>query len=312
MKLSNCPLIFLASIIPFTASAADSPDKTDPAKEKSAFEKLADANFSLHRAFSGKEAGEPASFGFVDNIGESTTYSADFLLSYHSDAHYGSPGDRLTQWWQLSTEGHLSSDDEASQNSWTFRGGWAGDYGLGRYNEASIYNELLYISLNAKYETDRDFNGSKLTGELLLTPTLPAFFIGGRPDRSGPANNTPRPFSFNWRPFLGIDAGGTPDEGDLALKEKEDTIFRIRPKVRAEMNFDAAAKILGIHQVTLSTEYEYFFLPLEDDRTHGYFLSALNFELSDHVGLAFTYTEGESAPAFVDEHTFSGAVTVSF
>src|SRR6478609_2070305 len=169
--MKHIALIFVATTFSQVLSVQAEITTTDESKSKEStlFDNLSAAGFSLSRAATGPDAGDPASFGFVNDIGNSTEYNADFILSYSvpSSLHWGAS----TISPAISVEGHLNSSDDTAQNSWIFRGGIEFDIPLG--NEIVITDPIdptfpartttenqLYVSINAKNETDRDFDGS--------------------------------------------------------------------------------------------------------------------------------------------------------
>src|SRR5258708_10557935 len=89
------------------------------------FKKMKEAGFSLGKSSSSKEKeGDPAEFGFTDDINASIDYRADFFLQWNPPTQVN--GDILLS-PSASVEGHLSSTDNKTNDVWRFRLGFQYD-----------------------------------------------------------------------------------------------------------------------------------------------------------------------------------------
>ena len=293
---------------------------------------------SLKRAETGPDKGEPAEFGFVDDIGKTTEFHANFFLLYSPKPWAGSDAtSELVVTPKVSVEGHLSSADKKANDAWRFRLGLAFDGPLdqsgphqfdGNTDLGPTSRNQFYATVNAKYEANRDFNVTKTMAEFEITATVPNLWIGQtayqnwkdqHPEQYKGKKPEEALMDFRWRPFLYIDAGATTDDGTTAAAaglppiEANATIFRVRPRIHAELWLNFIRKAMKMKEVKAYADYEYAYLPLEDRRhTHRYLQTGLNFGFNDNVGFALTYTVGEQSPEFAHQRTLAGSLTVTF
>ena len=307
------------------------------------FGALTRMNLSLSKSSTAVGAeGLPAELGFTDDIGKSFAYHADFFLKWSPNTNT-SQSVLITP--DASVEGHLSSSDITTSDAWRFRAGF------------EIYMELpgprpvvkstlngglvstpspnwLHGNLNGKFEGNRDFNVTKLMGELEITPDIPSLFIGQTAyhyyiDQEGAKTDrklSPEevkagepPIDFRWRPYLDVDAGATTDDGTTTAQtgqqpvEKKSTILRLRPRLHADLWLNFVAHALHLRSTTVYVDYEFAYLPLENtSRSHHFFDTGLVLGLTKNIGFDLTYTVGEQSPSFAHEHKLVGALTVAF
>lgn len=252
---------------------------------------------SLRRDIEGPDAEEAASFSFLNTVGEGTVFSADFALR----ADYGSRGFNPAKGTVLSVEGHLSSADSESQDVWRFRGSLTRDGALGRRGS--------YFSLvSLKHESDRDFKTRKLTAEVLWTPTLYGSAVGQVYPTANKAPNAA--LRYRVRPYLGFEVGKTLSAG--GSEENEDAVLRLLGRAKVNVFLERIARVLRIDSVLLSADNTFYYLPLEDDRTHNLFVAELEFRFNEIVSFGLAYQNGEAAPNFHDIETFGGTIGVRF
>lgn len=262
----------------------------------SLFQQFSDRGFALQRTVEGPDAGKGAEFSFLRTLGKHSVYTADFALIYK---HRLPQTSQTSIGIQTSIEGKLTSDESESEDAWRFRAGAIVDH------LRPATRNLIYLSLAGKLEGDQDFDVKKLSLEALFTPTLPDYLIGV----STPID-TASPFQFRWRPYLGIDAGGTIRRGPS--KEAENTIFRLTPRVTARLKLNFLNEILNLNQVYLWMDDTFYYLPLESKTERNFFTSGLEFEVTDNLGFGITYKNGESAPKFNRIKTLGGNISIRF
>lgn len=283
---SSPPLKQIAANAPFSFTTV-----------RSLFKQFSDKGFALQRTVEGPDAGKGAEFSFLRTLGKHSVYTADFALIYH----YRPPQtSRTSVGFQTSVEGKLTSDDSESEDAWRFRAGAIVDHQL---KPSTL--DFIYLSLGGKFEGDQDFNVKKLSFETLFTPTFPDLLIGV----STPLD-TASPFQFRWRPFLGIDAGGTIKRGPS--KETGNTVFRLTPRATAKLKLNFLNEILKLNEVYLWMDNTFYYLPLEPKTKRNFFTSGLQFEVTDNLGLGITYKSGESAPKFNRVKTLGGNISIRF
>jgi hypothetical protein len=304
------------------------------------FQRFKDSGFSLSKASSHGEEGLPAEFGFEKDIGQDTQYHADFFLRWAPTTSVF--GDVLLT-PTVSAEGHITSIDNTANDAWRFRAGLQYDMPLGGTLEQknpvtghvirAASSNWIHLAANFKYEANRDFNVKKTMAELEITPDVPSLFIGQTAyhyyiDQRGARTGqelTPEQVQagepsvdFRWRPFLDVDLGATQDDGTTSASmappvEKEETVFRIRPRLHADLWLNFVTRALRLHSTLASVDYEYAFLPLEDaDQSHQYLNASLVLGLTKSVGFSLTYSVGEQSPEFKHERKLVGALSVGF
>jgi hypothetical protein len=291
------------------------------------FESLTKAGFSLSRGSGKEEEGEPAEFGFVDDIGKSTEFHANFFLQYKYNKGALPLGESFLT-FLTSAEGHVSSTDDKANDAWRFRAGLEWDFPFGATTQDHINpvkghdvgpgsNDWLYATLNYKFEANRDF-----------TPSIPALFIGTRmsdvlidqdSSKYGHWEKKRPPLDFRWRPYFDVDAGETADDGTTTATagvlpvERNHTILRLRPRAHVDVWLNFVKEALAVESVRAFADGEYTYLPLEDTkRGHHYFQTGLIFGFNKHVGFNLTYTVGEQSPEFHHDHKLAGSLTVAF
>src|SRR5437764_9303637 len=135
-------------------------------------------HLSLSKSSTAGDEGLPAELGFTDDIDTSVDYHADFFLKWSPNTSVF-PDVLLTP--NASIEGHLSSGDKTTSDAWRFRAGFQLDMELpgprplykSTLNGALIPQpspNWLHVAVNGKFEGSRDFNVTKLMGELEITP----------------------------------------------------------------------------------------------------------------------------------------------
>lgn len=275
------------------------PADTTP-DDSTVFQRLAARGWTLQRAVAGKGSTEGASFGFVSKAHEATVFSADFALIYEPERPCSA---RTCVATQISMEGHVASDEAAAQNAWRLRGRWRIDRG----STTGFRGTTTYVG--AKFEASQDFTTQKVMGEAVLTYTDSRYGIGFL---IPPRTATSRPaLRFRWRPFLGVDAGGTLRSGEG--NEDKSTVLRIVPRARVELFFDALSSALGVQHIDLNVDDTAYFLPLEDSRRgRNLLVGGLEIQFNEHVGVQFEYTNGEAAPEFERVNTLTGGLSVRF
>jgi hypothetical protein len=318
---------------PSQLTRAQDPHKTP----ENIFESLSNAGFSLSRGSGKEEEGEPAEFGFIDDIGKSTEVHANFFLQYKYKDALPLGESFLTP--LTSAEGHVSSADNKANDAWRFRAGLEWDVPFGAttanhtnphtgHNEGPGYKDWLYATLSYKFEANRDFNVTKHMAELEITPSIPALFIGTRAsdalidqngDKYGHWQQKRPPLDFRWRPYFDVDAGKTADDGTTTAAggvlpvEMNHTILRLRPRAHVDVWLNFLKDALAFESVRAFADCEYSYLPLEDTkRNHRYFQTGVVFGFNKNVGFNLTYTTGENSPEFHHDHTLTGSLTVGF
>ncbi|MCX6563431.1 MAG: hypothetical protein NTU60_07480 [Candidatus Aminicenantes bacterium] len=307
-------ILFLAFAV--SISCAELVAYAQDGATKNIFDKFSGAGFKLTRASSGSDKGEPADFGFLTDIGKQTEFHANFFISYRpSSTSWGTT--EVTP--SASIEGKLSSSDSSAKDAWRFRLGSQFDVPIGGGIQVqdptglpisvTVNKNHLWLSLDAKYESDRDFRTKKASAEFRISPTLPYLFIGDQPphDSKGPE----QPIRFQWRPIFETDFGHTFDPGDST--EVNNTILRLITRIQANLFLNFLKKPLGMQDVSIYADNVFFYLPIENQKTtHNYLVTGINFMISKNVGLNFEYKNGEDSPNFVRTHTVGGSLSITF
>ncbi|HYP53194.1 MAG TPA: hypothetical protein VEQ42_06615, partial [Pyrinomonadaceae bacterium] len=256
---------------------------------------LSKRGLHLQRAVTGPDKGEGAEFAFLRSFGENTVYTANFALIYKKDLSdhisFGS--------FQTSVEGRLTSDESQAEDAWRFRA-------LLNLNPRVGSFKVLHFDLGGKLETDQDFETRKLSGEFTFTPTLRSLRIG-IPTPPEPSS----PVQFRWRPYFGLDVGRTFRRGES--NETEETIFRLRPRLRARTRLNFLRIPLNFNDVYVYVDDTFYYLPLEKTKKrYNFFESGLQFEVTGNFGFGLTFQNGESAPQFRRVRTLGGVLTIRF
>jgi hypothetical protein len=216
----------------------------------------------------------------------------------------------------LSVEGALASDESEAEDAWRFRvsGIFLTDFTgckvesspcpPGQLSRPTI--QSLHYKGSLKLEGDKDFDVRKLSGEFLITPNSLALAMGAA--RPGSPSN---PLQFQWRPFFSIDAGHTFRRGDS--EEREDTILRLVPRVRARVDLQFLRQWLNMNEVAIFADETFYYLPLENQRKrNNFFTSGIEFKFTPNVGFGLTYKNGRSAPKFEKINTLQGILGIRF
>ena len=112
-----------------------------------------------------------------------------------------------------------------------------------------------------------------------------------------------------WRPYAGLDAGGTATDATVAGEQDSAVWLMTKGKFEVRLNF--MKKILGWKEFVLSAEDRLVYLTRQDT-THNYLKADLSILLSDSLGFAFEYSVGEDSPKFQREDLVTGSLTVKF
>jgi len=280
------------------ALAQNTPGDAPPPKPNF-FQRLQAQRITLRRDISGPLSDEAAAFSFLNTKGEGTVFSADFALR----KGFRPVTRRFTTFSPvLSLEGHVSSDDSESEDAWRLRVSSEIDAPLGRRSS-------YYALLSLKFEGDRDLDTQKLIGEFLFTPTVFRSFLGQAYPTTHDKPNAP--IRFRLRPIAVIEAGRTLKKGGSA--EADDTVLRLLLRAKGEVFLPGVARSLGIEDAFLYANNALYHLPLEDeDRTHNFLVTGIEFRFSEFVSLGLTYKNGESAPNFNKIETFGGTIGLRF
>jgi hypothetical protein len=161
----------------------------------------------------------------------------------------------------------------------------------------------MSINLGIKDEGDRDFHMNRVSGELWLTPIAQRIYIGRY---SGHNDDWVR---FRWRPYVGIDAGGTVTDTASATAQNSNIWLMGKGKVELELNFIRDA--LHVKDVLLSAEDRLVYLS-EHSTAHNYLKATFGIAFTDSIGFALDYSVGKDSPAFQSERVLTGGLTVKF
>jgi hypothetical protein len=282
-------------------------------KETSFFDWMANAGFVLQRAAGNSADADPAEFSFLRNFqSESTTYVADFFLSFspnrimdsqtnnpiQSSYHpFGLASDLKTE---ASVEAKLTSESSSETNdAWRFRLS-------GTVDTSSIGGlvDSTYTTISFKSESDQHFDSSRLSAEIWFTPTKANLGIG----RYQPQPATRYPILFRWRPYIGVDLGGTVAASRSAQNSSDQ---RVMFRTTATLLFPYLAKDLRLSQVSLFAD-NYLYYLCESGIAHDYLTIGSNFMFNKNVGFKLTFRVGDDAPQFTYEQTIAGALSMKF
>lgn len=279
------------------------------------FQALSDKGFQLQKALVGPDKGELAEFGFLSTVGEKTVFSTTFALSWAPKKRGINLGrTNLRPGWSI--EGALASDESEAEDAWRFRlsgifttnfiGCKVEGRGCPPEQLTSPTFEGLYYTGSLKLEGDKDFDVRKLSGEFLITPNSFALAMGtARP------GSPSKPLQFQWRPFFNLDAGHTFRRGDS--EERENTILRLVPRVRARVDLQFLRQWLNMSEVAIFADETFYYLPLENRRRrNNFFTSGIEFNFTPNLGFGLTYKNGRSAPKFEKINTLQGILGIRF
>lgn len=109
------------------------------------------------------------------------------------------------------------------------------------------------------------------------------------------------------------DTGMPPMAMEDMSKLEEGFIFRILPRVRAEVFLNVCAEALGAQSVVLTVDNKFVWRPFDGDgETHNFLVASLNFFLNENVSLGLTFQNGESAPLYEDIQTLGVTLGIRF
>ena len=280
------------------------------------FKALSAKGFHLQKALAGPEAGELAQFGFLNTIGEKTVFSSKFALRWAPERERDSDPGRTDKAWGWSVEGALASDESEAEDAWRFRlsGIFVTDLiGCKVEGQGCPVDQLtdptfqaLYYTGSLKFEGDKDFDVRKLSGEFLITPNSHALAMG-----TAYPGSPSKPLQFQWRPLFSLDAGHTFRRS--VSEERENTILRLVPRVRARVDLQFLRQWLNMNEVFIYADNTFYYLPLEKQRKRNNFLtSGIEFNFTPNLGFGLTYENGRSAPKFERINTLQGIVGIRF
>lgn len=270
-------------------------------KEEDLFDAAVASGFTLSRTPDEEHQG--ARFGFSHNYakdGAHTSLEADFYLKWtmppwHNDS------DSLWNSLAISAQGKLTSASDSETDAWRFRL----EDTLWTYNAKTERQvDGVIAKLSAKSESDRDFDTTRLSGELWLTLNARKFGIG---QYSG---NKKTPIQFRWRPYLGADAGATVAD-ETGTKELADDPLWLLVRGRADLRLNFLSNLLKLGGVIAYVDNKFVYVT-EAGEPNNYLNTGIDLELNDNIGLTLQYTTGEDSPKFVREEVFKGGLTVKF
>ncbi len=294
------------------------PKEKKPAKPgEDAIKNLVKSGFHLSLA---PQDDNPAKFSFSRNIqtGEGAKFGADFFLEWNLPnslaEDWGLHGDNYAWKFGASVEGKLKSTDNMELDAWRFRV-TANRWDFFNRDDSTKKNDWgLSWTLSLKEEANRDFDFSRLSGELTVTPTWAAAAIGvfqpGPVSGSGADLDLP-PVQFRWRPFIGIDAGGIVDGVQLAKGEEFRDPLWLVGRVTAKVRLNSLAKALNFNEISIFGDGKIVYLN-ESEKWRTYLKTGINFMLNDYAGFSIDYSVGKDSPKFQQEKLLEGAFTLKF
>jgi len=271
--------------------------------ETNLFDMLKRSGFSLSRSPDEEKKG--ALFAFTQDRRANTdaVFNADFYLKWQpKPVLFQQIYDKYAVFDTLaiSVQGVLTSADDKATDAWRFR---LENTFFTRTADNNAWFDGLVATLSAKDESDRDFRSDRIGAELWLTFNSRKAYIG---QYSGDENSL---FQFRWRPYVGIDVGGTVSDEPLPGTPTSNTWLMARG--RADLRFTFLLKALHFSDFTAYIDNKYVYL-CEADKSRNYLDTGLDLEFNDNVGFTLQYTIGEDSPKFVREQMFKGGLTVKF
>jgi hypothetical protein len=272
--------------------------------EKGILDTLSNAGFSLSRSPDEEKKG--ALFGFNQNRlgGTKTDLSAEFYLKWQKRPY-------LSEWmWgqtaafdtlAISVQGKLSSTDSKTSDAWRFR--LENNFFTSNRSEHRFLDGVV-ANLSLKNESDRDFNTNRLSGELWLTVNSAKAYIG---KYSGDADKSL--LQFRWRPYVGLDAGGTVSDTPVAVDQQSNLWLMARG--RADLRFAFLVRTLNFSDFVAYVDDRIVYLT-ESGVGHNYLDTGIDLEFSDNIGFTLQYTIGADSPQFVREQMLKGGLTIKF
>jgi hypothetical protein len=273
-------------------------EKKPKGEGENLFQLASGGGFSLSR--SPDEDKKGARFGFSHDYTKSsrTVLEADFYLKW-ATIPWHNEKESLWNSLAVSAQGKLTSANNSASDAWRFRL----EDSLWTYNSAAERSiDGFVATLSAKSESDRAFNTNRLSAELWLTVNARNFLVG---QYSGKNDDF---VQFRWRPYLGLDAGGT--ISDEAAKQASSPLW-LMARGRADLRLNFLSKMCKVTDVVVYLD-DKFVRVTEADKSHNYLDTGVDFELTDNVGLTLQYTVGEDSPKFLHQKVFNGGLTVKF
>lgn len=269
-------------------------EKAAPPVADNVFERASTWGLTLSRSPDEEKKG--ARFGFSRDYEKTsdTVLEADFYLKWAKD---------LTLWNSvaISAQGKLSSANNKESDAWRFRL----EDSLWTYNPQPTADRIfdgLVATLSAKSESDRDFKTTRLSGELWLTANARKLFVG---QYSG---NNDSFVQFRWRPYAGLDAGGTISDTASTSEDAKSALW-FMARGRADLRLNFLHKLLKLSDAVAYVDDKTVWAS-QTGEFHNYLNTGIDFEFTDNVGLTLVYTIGEDSPKFVREQLFKGGLTV--
>src|SRR5262249_23897958 len=108
--------------------------------------------------------------------------------------------------------------------------------------------------------------------------------------------------------YVGLDAGGFLENSP---PNNDNSVLWLMAKGRVELRLNLIQKALRLNEVTIYFEDRYVYTE-DEERSHNYLTTGIDFELNDNIGLTLDDTNGEDSPKFVPEEMFKGGLSVKF
>jgi hypothetical protein len=166
-----------------------------------------------------------------------------------------------------------------------------------------------------KDEANRDLDYQRLSAELLWSPTIPLLHVGtyrgsGHIDLvNGHKTEVQRqPIEWRWRPYLGVDAGGTISD-DASVTEESSVRLVAKAVVEIKLNF--LSKLYDKADASIYLEDTFNYLADGGD-AHNYFKASFVTMLSKDVGINVSYKTGESSPDYKKLGLVTAGVSIKF
>jgi hypothetical protein len=288
---------------------------------QNAFDALAAHGFSL-RQDSGAGLDKPARFAYSKNYEKGTdgSFTADFYLKWEPVSPILSQSETSTLFYSpaASVEGKLDGTSSSTTDALKFRlenTFFTVNTGPDRFADGVV------ATLSFLEESDRDFNVSRMSAELWLTLNKFDWFIGQYSGVAHPGDvpaggkgvaavDSKAPWiQVRWRPFIGVDAGGTVRGQELLGDAGSNVRFMARGAVDVELNF--LSQLLGLKSVNLNFDDTAYFLT-DPSKADNYIKTGINFQFNDNAGIGVQYKVGNDAPKFLHEKELDVALTLKF
>lgn len=307
MKLSCLAALFITALVVThgTVSAG-----TAPPAEAASTTRLHSSEWMLRSGSEEEQIGEPASFSYSNDTenGSGTEFAADFFLGWTSVLENAG---KFAAEPHFSLEGHLNSADDEAGDAWRLRAG-ADLYSY--WGDGTGFVQGSYLKLYLKDEANRDLDYQRLSAELLWSPTIPSLHIGNYRGgerialgAGGHRENRP-PVELRWRPYLGIDAGGTIAE-DASVTEESS--LRLVAKAVVEINLNFLSKLYDKANASIYLEDTFHYLTDGGDG-HNFVKASFVTMLTEDVGINVAYKVGESSPDYKKLGLITAGVSIKF